>query len=185
MAPLLQVRSLLLEPTTNSVPDPNVAPPFSVAAWVTVSAPLIVVVTPDLETLMALALEVPRLSWAAPPASTSSAVAPLDSSCGVVTDVVKFGALVVPTVRVPPKATAPAVVRLMLLPLEKVMLLLARSVLVTLPEPIAVTPELLMVTSPLTAWLTHWLPEPISRLPAVAVVVPKGTPLILATVGFG
>ena len=44
------------------------------------------------------------------------------------------------------------------------------------------TPELLTVASPERAWVTHWEPEPISRLPAVAVVEPKPTPLILATV---
>ena len=39
-----------------------------------------------------------------------------------------------------------------------------------------------MVASPEMVWVTHWVPEPIRRLPAVAVVEPKVTPLILATV---
>lgn len=57
----------------------------------------------------------------------------------------------------------------------------ANMALVTLPNPMAVTPVEPMVTSPVTGLLTHAEPEPISRLPAVAVVTPKDAPLILPT----
>jgi hypothetical protein len=46
-------------------------------------------------------------------------------------------------------------------------------------------PEEFTVASPERAWVTQSVPEPTKMFPAVAVVEPRATPLILATVGFG
>ena len=46
----------------------------------------------------------------------------------------------------------------------------------------AIAPVLPIVASPLMAFVTHCVPEPMSRLPAVAAVEPRATPLIWATV---
>ncbi len=43
------------------------------------------------------------------------------------------------------------------------------------------TPALSIVASLLKDLVTHWVPLAISRLPEVAVVLPKAVPLILST----
>lgn len=104
---------------------------------------------------------------------------------------------------VPPRATPriPLVMALAEMAIDEVetevILPFASTVMVgtTVAEPYEpeVTPELarvkapeeFKVASPERAFVTQSVPEPIKMLPAVAVVEPRETPLILATVGFG
>src|SRR5262252_9443649 len=90
---------------------------------------------------------------------------------------------VVPRVYVPPRLIAPGVLKPTLVPVVSVMVLLARAALAiarTVKTPVLeranVAPE------PLSAWVTHCVPEPISRFPPVAVVLPSAVPLRAVTV---
>jgi len=84
---------------------------------------------------------------------------------------------------VPPKATPPPPLKPV--PAITVSPLFCNLELVTFPAPIVTTPAPLNEISPVMPCVIQVVPLPISKLPSVAIVLPKPTPLILETTGLG